>query len=150
MINRARRVIQKEEPKPETLEIVRSREYKGSKIARLENGDQYVILEKGGWIKIESLEDGMKVIDKSLKVEEPPKANRRPLRTSHNDIKQPDGPFGSWMKNPPATCKFRKQDKEGFWVECVACAFSCSEKFNCTVYVKMMEGRKDRIKHSGT
>lgn len=150
MINRVRRVIQKEAPKPETLKIMRSREYRGSRIVRLENGDQYVILEKGGYVKTEGLEHGMKIIDKSLEVEQQHRTSRRPLRTSHNTIKEPEGPFGPWMKNPPSTCRYKKQDKEGLWVECVACGFSCSEKFNCPVYAKMMEGRKDRIKHSGT
>ena len=146
MINRVRR--QPAEVKPENLKIVRSREYKGSRIVRMENGEQYVILKEGGFVKTDGLEDGMSIIDKSLEAKSEP-TSRRPLRTSHNIIKEPEGPFGGMMKNPPTTCESKKQDKEGFWVDCVICAYYCKVNINCKVWLKIKEGSKERIRNVG-
>jgi len=146
MINRVRR--QPTEVKPENLKIVRSREYKGNRIVRMENGEQYVILEKGEFVKTEGLEDGMLIIDKYLEAKSEP-VRRRPLRTSHNVIKEPEGPFGGVMKNPPMSCESKKRDKEGYWVDSVICSFYCKVNANCKVYLKIKEGSKERIRNAG-
>lgn len=78
-----------------------------------------------------------------------PKAEEfvRPKRPVRNI--EPEGPFGAWMKNPPSDCPNKRQDCDGFWVECVICAYECKSRNNCPVWLKIKEGSKERIKNSG-
>lgn len=65
----------------------------------------------------------------------------RPTRPS----KEPCGPYGGQMKHVPADCEYKRQDKEGFWADCITCANTCKD-IDCTAYKVMMGGQKTRLR----
>ena len=71
----------------------------------------------------------------------------RPKRPVKNT--EPEGPFGPWMKNPPESCTKRQKDDQGYWVEVVNCTFFCRDNKNCLVFLKINEGKKERIRNTG-
>lgn len=64
--------------------------------------------------------------------------------------KEPEGPIGGWIKNPPPECTHKRLDKEGFWVEPSICEYHCKININCNVHAFLLEGRKNRIKIQNT
>lgn len=72
------------------------------------------------------------------------RTNKPKIKEATPQIK-PSGPFGPWMKNPPLSCKYKRKDSKGLWVENVTCAFVCVDT-KCECYIELMKEHKLRTK----
>ena len=120
----ARTVRIRTESKPVEPGIVIT-DYKGFKIETVISSQQIFVELSEGKKRVRNFEHAKQLIDGMQK--------------------DTDGPYGGYMQHPPISCKFKVKDKESYWVDCSICALKCVDVL-CATYIKLMEGRKNRIK----
>lgn len=148
-------------PKAKALPTIEKKiEYRLGYVCKMSDGSiqAIVTIEKGGIIDeyretVANRAEGQAFIDLILhqKFEQENKLKSKRTRgivkteEKKEAKKKPSGPFGGWMKNPPESCKYRKQDKEGFWVETCFCGIICQFRADCECALVLESGRKERI-----